>query len=799
MIAGTKAEVLSRIGARLTTARVLDVLYFSVERYRTDAASVLERVAALGAPRLVVRSSALREDSRTASMAGVYTSVLDVDAANAAGLESAIERVIASYAGGRDDQVLVQPMLANAAVSGVIMSRDLEHGSPYYVINYDDESGRTDSITGGKGVNKTVFVYRDCPPDFLDSPRMRRFVEMAAEVERVCGGHPLDIEFAMDHAGELYLLQVRPISVSGSWSPGIEEEVRRSLRFIEGFVRDRSKRRRGLLGRRTILGEMPDWNPAEMIGTTPRPLAASLYRGLITRGTWREARAAMGYRRLGSEELMVMIGGRPFIDVRNSFNSFLPEGLSDATGERLVDAALDRLDAHPHLHDKVEFEVAHTCLDFGFRAAFDERYGGVLDPSERLEFETRLRALTVRNVSVEADGSLARALATVDTLAREQDARRLDWAALPESLDILSQVHDLLDHAVRLGTLPFSIVARHAFIAEMLLRSAVFRGALSPDRLLAFKRSVRTITHDMTNALRAVCEGRQSEAAFMARFGHLRPGTYDISSLRYADRPDFFAHSALPEAGSAAPAFALTADEDRDLRALIAESGLAPIEPETLLAYAARAIAGREGAKFVFTRNLSDALEGLAAWGERQGLSRDDVSYLPLDAILDTLTAPVLRDSGAHFGDVVERGRHAVTLAGAFRLSYLIRGVRDVYVVPLHRSAPNFVGSGRIEGPVVRLDPRTPAGTALAGKIVCIENADPGYDWVFAKGIRGLITKFGGANSHMAIRCAEFGLPAAIGCGEQAFERLVAAGAVEINGGNRILRPLYEHGAGQAD
>ena len=60
----------------------------------------------------------------------------------------------------------------------------------------------------------------------------------------------------------------------------------------------------------------------------------------------------------------------------------------------------------------------------------------------------------------------------------------------------------------------------------------------------------------------------------------------------------------------------------------------------------------------------------------------------------------------------------------------------------------------------------------LKNKIVLIESADPGFDWIFGNSIGGLITKYGGANSHMAIRCAEFGIPAAIGCGEQRFETL---------------------------
>ena len=61
----------------------------------------------------------------------------------------------------------------------------------------------------------------------------------------------------------------------------------------------------------------------------------------------------------------------------------------------------------------------------------------------------------------------------------------------------------------------------------------------------------------------------------------------------------------------------------------------------------------------------------------------------------------------------------------------------------------------------------------LKGKIIIIENADPGFDWIFANRIGGLITMFGGGNSHMAIRAAEFKLPAAIGVGISLFKKIV--------------------------
>ena len=78
----------------------------------------------------------------------------------------------------------------------------------------------------------------------------------------------------------------------------------------------------------------------------------------------------------------------------------------------------------------------------------------------------------------------------------------------------------------------------------------------------------------------------------------------------------------------------------------------------------------------------------------------------------------------------------------------------------------------------------------ISNKIVLIENADPGYDWLFGRNIAGLITMYGGANSHMAIRAAEFGLPAAIGIGETLYRNLCNQSKLELNPGQRIIRNL---------
>ena len=78
----------------------------------------------------------------------------------------------------------------------------------------------------------------------------------------------------------------------------------------------------------------------------------------------------------------------------------------------------------------------------------------------------------------------------------------------------------------------------------------------------------------------------------------------------------------------------------------------------------------------------------------------------------------------------------------------------------------------------------------LENKIVFIENADPGYDFIFSHKILGLVTKFGGMNSHMAIRCSENNIQAAIGIGEKLFNRLSEDKKIQINGENQIIKSI---------
>ena len=120
-------------------------------------------------------------------------------------------------------------------------------------------------------------------------------------------------------------------------------------------------------------------------------------------------------------------------------------------------------------------------------------------------------------------------------------------------------------------------------------------------------------------------------------------------------------------------------------------------------------------------------------------------------------------------------------------LPSFIKGELDLKIINPGESRPNFVTKNVVRGAILHLTGHN-TDIDLNNKIVMIENADPGYDWIFTHNIRGLITKYGGVASHMAIRSAEFNIPAGIGCGVQLFDKILEWKQIELDcEGNRII------------
>ena len=201
-------------------------------------------------------------------------------------------------------------------------------GSPYFSINYD-LSNSTDTVTSGKGKNlKNIIVSRSYSSYFqkLDED-LKLVVTAAKEIMDLLKFEKLDIEFALDFDDKVHIFQVRPILVDHSNfnfnSKNFKNEINLASRDFVNY----QKKSNTIVGDKTIYSNMSDWNPAEMIGTHPSPLALSLYKYIITDENWAIQRAEFGYKNLIGIPLLKSFCGQPFIDLRASFNSFIPKSL----------------------------------------------------------------------------------------------------------------------------------------------------------------------------------------------------------------------------------------------------------------------------------------------------------------------------------------------------------------------------------------------------------------------------------------------------------------------------------------
>jgi len=794
-VLGTKAQTLGRLQKLIRCSRIEDQVSFKVLEWQDDYGKVIEKISqSFQQDLLLVRSSALSEDGFSSANAGAHMSVLHIDRQNSNAIKAAVDEVIASYPDNNPiNQVLVQPMVNGVRASGVIFTRTLVRGAPYYVINYDDVTTSTDTITNGSGkFLKTLLVHRSLKLDMNELPEiLRNLFSSIREIENLLNYESLDIEFAITETKaenaetQVHILQVRPIAVKHGEYLTEPLELETVLQQAETDFEHLQTAPPFLVGRKAFFGVMPDWNPAEIIGTNPGLLSTSLYRYLIMDETWAQQRAEYGYRDVRPQKLLTLFCGRPYVDVRASFNSFIPASIETALAERLVNFYMEWLQRHPELHDKIEFDVVPTCIDLDF-----ERW------STRLIGKGEF---TVQEVDTLKDALVditRAALSRIDVDLKAIETLGLRYTEIMSvASEPLQQAVFLLEDVRRYGALAFAHLARNAFVAVTLLRSAVRKGVITQAVMDAFLRSIRTVTHEFTQDAAATASNANSWNQFMEKYGHLRPGTYDITSLSYSDDPERYLRSVVEQSTLSTVENDLDEndlqawlDQRQDFALACEKVGLCG-DITDLEKFLRESIEGREYAKFTFTRNISAALDALVEYGNAHDITREELASIPISTFITLSSGSTgTADIAESLKQLASDGTRQRIIAGQVELPPLITKASDFRMFMYPDSLANFVGNNRTVAECVDLEHKANEQLVLQDKIVLIPQADPGYDWLFGQKISGLITMYGGANSHMAIRAAEFGLPAAIGVGVTEYARFSAAFVLELDAANQRIQ-----------
>lgn len=777
---GTKANTLDSLRKKLQKSIVLEQFSFTVKDWQNNKDSILMQLKSKFEDKnsLVIRSSAINEDTANASMAGNFESVLDVDINDIKAIKNAVTSVISSYEKKEsglclENQILTQPFLKDVDISGVAFTRDIETKAPYFTINFDDSTRTTDSVTSGQGTNLKTYVinkFNVC----TDINWLNSLIDALKEIEDITKDDFIDVEFAIKGTA-IYVLQVRPIAAHKNEVRVTDDDFLKTISSIKKYVLLKNEQKQyGLAGRKTAYGIMPDWNPAEIIGVSPKPLALSLYKVLITDNVWPKSRSYIGYRDIQNNYGLISFAGRPYVDIRASFNTFTPAQIPNILAERLIDYYLNCLEKRKHLHDKVEFEVVLNTYTFDVDNIKSFLLDGGFTEEECSIVIKSLQHLT-KDVIENHESNITNLMN--DLLSMEEKLTLI----LKSDLSEVEKIYNLVNDCKELGTFQFSVLARYAFMASVLMKSLVKLKVLSEDRLNMFLESLSTIPKMLISDL-----GKKSHSDLIEKYGHLRPGTYDIESLSYEENPHVLKPSLSSKLLIKEVPFQWLDDEKESINKYLEKSNF-EISFEGFINFIKSSIESREFAKFLFTKNLSKILDYSVKFGEKYSVSRSDMSYLTINDIIRYYGENISFNIASEISEIVKYNKKQFLISHSLKLPPLIFSEKDIDFHLYKSEKPNFISNIKCAAKVIILKGDETNGDELNDKIVVIEKADPGFDWIFSNDIKGLITQYGGVASHMAIRCAELGLPAAIGCGELIFNYVKKSTVIELDCSTRQI------------
>ena len=762
----TKAETLVKLGKYQKKIKIIvpKVFYFNKKDYLKNSINIQKKIKKIFyKKKIILRSSSKQEDQENLSNAGKYKSFLNLNVEDNV-VNNKIQLILEDFDSPLD-QIIVQEFITKPDLSGVIFTRNINNNAPYYFINLDS-SGRTDLITSGQAnpSMKTLVFFRDFKK-YKIPPKYQKLLKAVKKIENIFKNDRLDIEFCI-RKKKIFIFQCRPLKKMKKVK---DSEVGEALKNISMKIEKLKRFNPLIIGETTYCSNMADWNPAEMIGNKPTNLSISLYSELITDRVWALQRKNYGYKDVSPHPLMLNLGGSPYIDLRVDFNSFLPSKLNRKVQLKAINYYLKEINKNKEFHDKIEFDIIETSFDLDSKKNLSK----FLNKTDTKHYINCLRNLT-NEIFEQKKGNFQDEILSIERL--EYEIKKIQSSNLSE----IHKIYFLINSCKSLGTLPFSGLARSAFISTKFLKTFVNKGIITDYDLEQFYSSINTITNKLNSDLR-LTKTRKGKNKFLNLYGHLRPSTYSISSKNYRENFDsYFTKNDRKKNKIINRKFLFKLNSQNLIDKFFNINNL-KIDCKNFLTFSSEAIKLREYSKFIFTKCINEIFANLISLGKEINISREDMEHISIKSILNyynnvesgfKLKRQLLKE--------INDNKKNLNILKLLEFPDFIQNKDDMYFHVINKKKGNFITTKKVNGPLIDFT-NVKKYNLLSGKIVLLKNADPGYDFIFSKNIIGLITEYGGANSHMSIRCLELGIPAIIGIGSKEFNFLKSKKNIEIN------------------
>ncbi|MCB9664937.1 MAG: hypothetical protein H6732_12550 [Alphaproteobacteria bacterium] len=708
-----------------------------------QAAAWVAAAARLGT-RVHVRSSSPHEDGAVHAHAGAYATVPAVAPVD---VPDAVARVWAS-AGAPDAPmaVLVQASIAPRA-AGVVFTVDPTRGTPDLVVEAVEGDGA--GLVGGLQTPQRLVVRRprrlraavtlQDQPGPVDTALRDRLVDLALRAEDLHSG-PVDIEWAVDQADRLWLLQARPVTARARPTAGA-----------------------GPTWTRRFLGER--WSqPATPLGwSVVEPALAA-----------RIVHPRTQARHLGGSPLLRLVQGLPYVDAR------------------IFRGLLFKLPGLPPPRFLLELLPSQEAAAWRRRLAKAPDVGLVVSLLAEVVRERRWTRFAWNPVEVPAQWhALARDLRQAlphlapphaDDAARVQAVEvHLAWLSDYVGVHVTSLLFANLAWQHLEGALQRSVPDRAAALLPALVACPEANQSVQQQQALA-RLAAAAVPGDLSALARggATSPGfDRALAAFLAVHGHRAGSGWELTSPRWHEDPARLV-PLLEAQGQATRAVPSGPTSEVALRELVQTAPAAHL-PGLLAAvwWTRRYLLLRENQRHVFDAlldSLHAALRDVGAALARRGLLADA-------AEVRWLTWPEARQALTEGTTVAARVAARAAADAGWRAAPPPPVELDAdppRTGDVHALAGQGVSAGQVRGPVRVLHGLADARALRPGEVLVTRALEPAWAPVLAVAA-GVIVELGGALSHGAVVARELGVPAVVDVAD-ATRRLADGQEVTLDG-----------------